>query len=199
MKIIITERQKKLITEKIDENKLRDFCYKLWNKQKEIGEEPHIDDIIYQVSGIEERSSEDYYVIRPIWYEYNGGYNKLFNRMKDEILDKIFNLNTPDGVLNTQFHVVEVLPDSDRSVPIVDIYCNVDNEGTMNYETYDEEIGQHVEVNGSLGDAYDEAIGNYEGGDFKSTINYYVYDYLSEKLKKYGLSIDTDIELVNFN
>ena len=52
MKILITERQQNLISENLTEENLRKFCYSIWDKQKKMGEEPHLDDIIYDISGI---------------------------------------------------------------------------------------------------------------------------------------------------
>jgi hypothetical protein len=52
MKIIITERQQNLISENMTEENLRKFCYSIWDKQKKMGEQPHLDDIIYDISVI---------------------------------------------------------------------------------------------------------------------------------------------------
>ena len=79
MNIIITEAQYNSLTE---EN-LREFLYSLWDNQKKHGEEPTFDDIIYQVSDIKKDSNEDYKIIRPIWYDYNGGYDKILQEIKD--------------------------------------------------------------------------------------------------------------------
>ena len=65
MKIIITEGQYNMLSE---EN-LRKFCYTIWDKQKKKGEEPHMDDVIYDVTGIRKNTMDDFVIIRPIWYE----------------------------------------------------------------------------------------------------------------------------------
>jgi len=62
MKIIITESQ----YNKLTEDNLRKLCYTVWNKQKKMGEEPHLDDVIYDISGIRKESRDDYDKIRPI-------------------------------------------------------------------------------------------------------------------------------------
>ena len=80
MKIIITESQYRSLTE---EN-LKDFLFKFWDNQKEDGEQPSLDDIIYQLVGHSKNTSFDRKVIRPIWYEYNGGYENLLQQIKDE-------------------------------------------------------------------------------------------------------------------
>lgn len=199
MKIIITERQQNLLTEKISEDKLRDFCYKIWDKQKEKGEEPHIDDIIYQVSGVEKNTREDFTRIRPIWYEYNGGYMELFNRMKDDILGKTFNVQDSNGNFNTDIRVVNVEPPIKRSYDTVDIYCDVDHNGTMDFTMWDDETDEEYEINDTIDAAYQEALSNYVGGDLTDSVNHYVYEFLNKKLEKYGLPIDVEIDLTEFN
>ena len=84
MKIILTDIQYNTLKEMTEES-LRNFLYKLWDTQKKRGEEPSLDDIIYQVTEIDRDTREDYSTIRPIWYRYNGGFNKLFKKLKDEI------------------------------------------------------------------------------------------------------------------
>ena len=90
MKIIITEKQ----YNKLTEDKLQKLCYTVWNQQKKRGEEPYIDDIIYDITDIRKNSNEDFQIIRPIWYRYNGGFNNLFEKLKNEIDEKIFDLTS---------------------------------------------------------------------------------------------------------
>ena len=80
MKILITEAQYNQITE----DNLREFLFSFWDQQKKRGEKHHLDDIILQVTGIEKDSREDQYQIRPLWYEYNGGVEKLKKQLKEE-------------------------------------------------------------------------------------------------------------------
>lgn len=199
MKIIISERQQNLITEKISEDKLRDFCYKIWNKQKEKGEEPYIDDIIYQVSEVEKNTREDYSRIRPIWYEYNGGVRNLFNRLRDDIMGKTFNVQDPEVNFNANIQIVDVEPAIKQSYDTVEIYCDVDPNGTMDFYTYDDETDEEYETNDTIDAAYQDALSNYVVRDLISNVNYYVYTFLNKKLEKYGLVIDTEIDLKEFN
>ena len=85
MKIIISERQQRLITENMTEENIFRLCYTIWDKQRKMGEEPNLDDVIYDITGIKKNTREDYDTIRPIWYEYNGGFDTLFEKLKDEI------------------------------------------------------------------------------------------------------------------
>jgi len=104
MKIIITEKQYNRLTE----DNIRKLCYTVWNKQKKMGEQPHLDDVIYEISDIRKNTNEDFQVIRPIWYEYNGGFRNLVEKLKNEIEDKTYDLKSNWGNLNTRIEVVEV-------------------------------------------------------------------------------------------
>lgn len=197
MKIIITEIQHSLITEKLNEENLKKFCYKIWNKQKEKGEVPHIDDIIYEVSGIGKNTDEDFETIRPIWYEYNGGFKKVYDKLKEEILGKTFKLVEPEINLDTHFKVVETehLAMSGYKSDLVSVFCYVDNQGTIDFNFYDEENDEERVVNDTIEEAYYEAMSTYETGDLESSLNYYIFNYLTKKLEKYGIPIDVELEL----
>jgi len=197
MKIIITEIQHSLITEKLNEENLKKFCYKIWNKQKEKGEVPHIDDIVYEVSGIGKDTHEDFETIRPIWYEYNGGFKKVYDKLKEEILGKTFKLVEPEINLDTHFKVVETehLAMSGYKSDLVSVFCYVDNQGTIDFNFYDEENDEERVVNDTIEEAYYEAMSAYETGDLESSLNYYIFNYLTKKLEKYGIPIDVELEL----
>ena len=85
MKIIISERQQRLISENLTDENLRKLCYSVWNRQKKMGEEPNLDDVIYDITDIKKNTREDLETIRPIWYEYNGGYEKILQDVRDKI------------------------------------------------------------------------------------------------------------------
>ena len=197
MKIIITEIQHSLITEKLNEENLKKFCYKIWNKQKENGDVPHIDDIIYEVSGIGKNTSEDFETIRPIWYEYNGGFKKLYNELKEEILGKTFKLVAPEINLDTHFKVVETEHVSMGGYKYegVDVFCYVDDQGTIDFNFYDDENDEERVVNDTIEEAYYEAMSAYETGDLTGALNYHIFNYLTKKLEKYGIPIDVELEL----
>ena len=135
MKIILTDIQYNTLKEMTEES-LRNFLYKLWDTQKKRGEEPSLDDIIYQVTEIGRDTREDYSTIRPIWYRYDGGFNKLFKKLKDEILNKTFDLVVPEIGLNTKIKVIElesVVGGLHYFNEMVDIFCNVDNQGVIDF------------------------------------------------------------------
>ena len=201
MKIIITERQQNLISENLTEENLRKFCYKLWDKQRKMGEEPHLDDIIYDISGIKKNTNEDFKIIRPIWYRYNGGFNNLFEKLKEEVLGNTFDLVVPELNLETLVKVVDVTNTSMDfyKYNVADIIIDIDGNGTISYEFLDPDTEEQSLVNGSLWDALYEAQEAYETGDFFGALNYECYDFFYKLLEKYGIPIDVEVELENLD
>jgi len=191
MKIIITERQQRLITENLTEENLRKLCYQIWDKQKKIGEEPHLDDVIYDISGIRKETRDDYDTIRPIWYRYNGGFDRLFKKLKDEIDTKEYKLVDDEFNLETKIKVVHL----DRQGQFVEIMVDVDPRGTMEFHGWNEETEEEYVVNDTIDAGYHEALLNYEGSDFQGMIRSSVYDLFYKLLEKYGIPIDVDVDL----
>jgi chitinase len=187
MKIIITESQYNKLTEK----NLQKLCYSVWNKQKKMGEEPHLDDVIYDISGIRKESRDDYDKIRPIWYEYNGGFDNLVEKLKDEIDTKEYKLVEPEFNLETRMKVVHL----DIAGEFVEIMVDVDPRGTIDFHGWDEETEEEYQVIDTIDAAYSEAQSNYETGDLMGMIRSSVYDFFYGLLEKYGIPIDVDIDL----
>jgi hypothetical protein len=195
MKIIITEEQYHMLSE---EN-LRKFCYAVWDKQKKKGEEPHIDDVIYDVTGIRENSMDDFVIIRPIWYEYNGGFNKIFEKMKNEIEGKTFQIVDGFGNLNTKIKIYYVGPyGTEDSSKGAEILVHVDKQGTMDFFMYEEGTDNEIEVNDTIDAAHYEALANYESSDLQGYLRGEVFTFLLDKLEKYGIPIDVDVDLKEF-
>jgi hypothetical protein len=195
MKIIITEKQ----YNKLTEEKLQKFCYSIWDRQKKEGEEPHLDDVIYDITDIRKNSNEDFQVIRPIWYRYNGGFNNLFEKLKNEIDKKIFDLTSDWGNLDTRVQVIDVSQFGRLGEDFgVDIFVNVDDQGTVNFNMYEERTDNEIEVNDTIEAAYFEAQSNYESSDLLGYLRSEVYDLFYKKLEKYGIPIDVDVDLKEF-
>ena len=195
MKIIITEQQYSMLSE---EN-LRKFCYAIWDKQRKKGEEPHMDDVIYDVTGIRKNTMDDFVIIRPIWYEYNGGFNNIFEKMKNEIEGKTFQIVNGFGNLNTKIKIHDVEPyGEDYSGRGVEILVHVDEQGTMNFFMYEEGTDNEIEVNDTIEAAYVEALANYESSDLLGYLRGEVYTFLLNKLEKYGIPIDVDVDIKEF-
>ena len=191
MKIIISERQQRLITENMTEENIFRLCYTIWDKQRKMGEEPNLDDVIYDITGIKKNTREDYDTIRPIWYEYNGGFDTLFEKLKDEIDTKEYKLVEAEFDLETKIKVVHL----DRQGQFVEIMVDVDPRGTIEFHGWDEETEEEYVVNDTIDAAYHEALLNYEGSDFEGMIRSSVYDFFYDLLEKYGIPIDVDIDL----
>ena len=191
MKIIISERQQRLISENLTDKNLRKLCYSVWNRQKKMGEEPNLDDVIYDITDIKKNTREDLETIRPIWYEYNGGYDVLFEKLKDEIDTKEYKLVEAEFDLETKIKVVHL----DRQGQFVEIMVDVDPRGTIEFHGWDEENEEEYVVNDTIDAAYHEALLNYEGADFQGMIRSSVYDLFYNLLEKYGIPIDVDIDL----
>jgi hypothetical protein len=195
MKIIITEKQ----YNKLTEDKLQKLCYTVWNQQKKRGEEPHIDDIIYDITDIRKNSNEDFQIIRPIWYRYNGGFDNLFKKLKNEIDEKIFDLTSDWGNLDTRIEVIDVSQFGRLGEDFgVDIFVNVDPNGTMDFQMYEEGTDNEIQVNDTIEAAYFEAQSNYESSDLLGYLRGEVYDLFYKKLDKYGIPIDVDVDLKEF-
>jgi hypothetical protein len=196
MKIIITEEQ----YGKLTKEKLRKLCYDVWNNQKKRGKEPHIDDVIYDVSDIQKGSNEDYKIIRPIWYEYNGGFNSLADKIVDEIEGKIFDLKSDWGNLDTKIKVDQIYLNSFYGLPkSINISVDLNNQGTMDFMMYEEGTDNEINVNDTIEAAYMEALGNYESTDFKDYLEGEVYDLLYKKIKKYGIPLEgVSVDLKEF-
>ena len=191
MKIIISERQQRLITENMTEENIFRLCYTIWDKQRKMGEEPNLDDVIYDITGIKKNTREDYDTIRPIWYEYNGGFDTLFEKLKDEIDTKEYKLVEAEFDLETKIKVVHL----DRQGQFVEIMVDVDPRGTIEFHGWDEETEEEYVVNDTIDAAYHESLLNYEGADFQGMIRSSVYDLFYNLLEKYGIPIDVDIDL----
>jgi hypothetical protein len=195
MKIIITEKQ----YNKLTEDKLQKLCYTVWNQQKKRGEEPHIDDIIYDITDIRKNSNEDFQIIRPIWYRYNGGFNNLFEKLKNEIDEKIFDLTSDWGNLDTRVQVIDVSQFGRLGEDYgVDIFVNIDEQGTMDFQMFEEGTDNEIQVNDTIEAAYFEAQSNYESSDLLGYLRGEVYSLFYEKLEKYGIPIDVDLDLKEF-
>jgi hypothetical protein len=191
MKIIITEDQYKLLMETdMTEDNLYRFLHSLWDKQKKMGEEPHLDDVIYDVTEIRKDSISDYNIIRPIWYEYNGGYDVLLSKIYEEFLDKEFylegseNLKMDFKIDNIESYGVDVYGG------MVDITCQI-LDGTVDGNFYNQETEEMEMVpNMTLQDQYAEL--EYDSGDFEDFLKEEIFIFLEHKFEKYGIPIHVE-------
>jgi hypothetical protein len=89
MKIIITKDQHNRLmeTKTINEStndieKFKKVAFSIWDNMKKNGERPALIDIIYDLMDLKRNTNGDFKMIRPIWYEYNGGFDVLAKFMK---------------------------------------------------------------------------------------------------------------------
>jgi hypothetical protein len=183
MKVILTEAQYRQLTE---EN-LREFLYSFWDNQKRQGEVPSLDDIIFQVTEVRKGSKEDDRLIRPIWYEYNGGYDVLLAKIYEEFLDKEFHLEGGEN-LKMDFKVDDIESyGADVYGGMVDITCQI-MDGTVDGNFYNQETEEMEMVpNMTLQDQYAEL--EYDSGDFDDFLKGEIYSFLEPKFEKYGIAI----------
>jgi hypothetical protein len=187
MKIIITEAQYKSLTE----DNLRQFLYSFWDNQKKQGQEPTLDDIIYQVIDIKKFSNDDYNTIRPIWYDYKGGWKHLVQLMKDEIEHDEIQIKG-DSNLDMVIFVDEVYSYGEKEQGgMVDIICRVVGGTVDGYVYNDDTEMMEMVPNMDIFDQY--SLLDYDTGDFVHFLTDETYSYFSKVLKPIGLPIHVDL------
>jgi hypothetical protein len=156
-----------------------------------MGEEPHLDDVIYDVTGITKGSEEDNQTIRPIWFEYNGGYNNLLEKLKEELLDKELSFEGNQN-LKLTFMVDDIESyDDGRWKGEVDITCHL-LDGTVDGYAYDDETDQMVMVpNMYIGDQYAEL--EYDTQDFDYFLKEEIRNFLDTIMERYGILYHVEI------
>jgi len=181
MKIILTEDQYNELNVKT----FKEFLYKFWDSEKKRGEEPTLDDIVYQMSGVKKGSEEDNRTIRPIWYEYNGGYDNLLEKLKEELLDKELSFEGNQN-LKLTFLVDDIESYGDgRWKGEVDITCRLLG-GTVDGYAYDDETDQMVMVpNMYIGDQYAEL--EYDTQDFVDFLKDEIQSFLDPIMERYRI------------
>jgi hypothetical protein len=192
MKIIITEDQYRLLKEtNMTEDNLYRFLYSLWDRQKKMGELPHLDDVIYDVTGITKGSEEDNQTIRPIWFEYNGGYDNLLEKLKEELLNKELSFEGNQN-LKLTFLVDDIESYGDgRWKNEVDITCHL-LDGTVDGYAYDDERDEMVMVpNMYIGDQYAEL--EYDTQDFDYFLKEEIRNFLDSIMERYGILYHVEI------
>jgi hypothetical protein len=200
MKIIITERQQNLISENMTQENLRKFLYSFWNKQKKMGKEPNLDDVIYEISDLRRNTNGDFKIIRPIWYDYNGGFDGLAQKIYEEIINKTFRITDDAPLLDTKFRVRQIIVEEEDHWPLktINIICEVDKNGIMEYEDYDEENAEYYIKRDTIEQALYDL--EYDDQGLKDYIKGLIFDVLEPITEeKYGVPVNIEIELVDFN
>ncbi len=207
MKIVLTEEQHKRLVgtqpineSEIDQYQLKKVAFSIWNNMKKNGERPALLDIIYDLIGAQRNSYRDYEEVRPIWYEYNGGISVLMEKIKEEILGKTFDLKDNIMGLDTKFRVKEIDLNLRPTWPskYIELVCEVDKNGMIDYETYDDETDQLTQNRDTIEQALYEL--EYEQDDLENFLKGEIVQVLEPITdEKYGVPIGIDIEYVDFN
>ena len=189
MKIIISETQYRQLTE---EN-LREFLFSFWDQQKKRGEKPHLDDIIFQVTGIEKDSREDRHQIRPLWYEYNGGVEKLKKQLKEEFEGKKFQIkgefNLDMEVLVEEVHFYD--EDFYSYEPACDLITRI-IDGVVDAEIYNPDTDAYEwEEQQPISYVYSEL--EYDTVDFTDFLKLEARSFFEKKVEHIGLPIYVDL------
>ena len=207
MKIVLTETQHKRLVgtqpineSEIDQYQLKKVAFSIWDNMKKNGERPALLDIIYDLIGAQRNSYRDYFEVRPIWYEYNGGMGVLMEKLKEEILGKTFELKDPMMGLDTKFRIKELDMNLKHTWPskFIELVCEVDKNGMIDYETYVDETDQVVQNRDTIEQALYEL--EYEQDDLENFLKGEIVQVLEPITdEKYGVPIGIDIEYVDFN
>lgn len=206
MKILLTKDQHnrlmgmKTINESLNDPQIKKVAFSIWDSMKKKGEKPALIDILYDLMDVGKNTYGDYEVIRPIWYEYNGGFDNLMGKVEKEILGKTFILNDEAMGLDTKFKVKEVEIESNDTWPTKFVYvvCEVDKDGMIQYEVYDDEHDEVVLKTDTIEQAMYEL--EYDKEDLVNYLKGEIYEILGPLTdEKYGVPIYTDIEFTDFN
>jgi len=207
MKIVLTETQHKRLVgtqpineSEIDRDQLKKVAFSIWDNMKKNGERPVLLDIIYDLMDANRHTYLDYEKIRPIWYEYNGGMSVLMEKIKEEILGKTFELKDPMMGLDTKFRVKEIDLNLRPTWPskYIELVCEVDKNGMIDYETYDDETDQLTQNRDTIEQALYEL--EYEQEDLENFLKGEIVQVLEPITdEKYGVPIGIDIEYIDFN
>ena len=194
MKIIITERQQNLITENMTEENLRKFLYSFWNKQKKMGKEPNLDDVIYEISDLIRNTNGDFKIIRPIWYDYNGGFDVLSEKIYEEIINKTLRITDNAPLLDTKFRVRQINVEEEDHWPLktLNIVCEVDKNGILEYEDYDEDNNEYYVKRDTIEQAlYDLEYDDQGLKDYIKGLIFELLEPITEEI--YGVPVNIEI------
>jgi hypothetical protein len=185
MKIVITEEQ----FDSLKKEQLKSFLFKYWDSLKKKGKKLELDEIVYDIVGVKKHSSEDHKIVRPIWYEYNGGYEGLLTKLKEETKDKPFKIKG-DNNLNIVVYVDYVI-DYGEMGGYVDVICSIYG-GTIDYEFYVDNSNQvQLSKNTDIFDVYSDL--EYDRSDLTQFVKDTVEDYFDNEFEYLGIPLYVEI------
>jgi hypothetical protein len=189
MKIIITEEQ----YDELSEKNLRSFLYKFWDSLKKKGDDQFLGDVVYDISNIKRGSFQDYEMIRPIWYDYNGGYETLLQEIEEEIEYGEFHIKGEENLDMTVFveQVYSYGEKIERGVVTIGVSLV---GGTINGYVYNEVLDvEEMVPNMDIHEQY--GLLEYDTSDFEDFLKDECYLYFYDKLKDFALPITIDFRI----
>ena len=131
MKIVLTEEQHnrlmemKTINESLNDAQLKKVAFSIWNGMKKKGERPALIDILYELTDLRRNTHGDFKILRPIWYEYNGGFDVLAKKVYEEIINKTYRITEDAPLLDTKFRVRQLIVEEEDNWPLktLDVVC----------------------------------------------------------------------------
>ena len=206
MKIVLTEEQHnrlmemKIINESLNDAQLKKVAFSIWNGMKKKGERPALIDILYELTELRRNTHGDFKILRPIWYEYNGGFDVLAKKIYDEIINKTFRITDDAPFLDSKVRVRQLIVEEEDNWPLktLNVICEVDKNGILEYEDYDEENNEYFIKRDTIEQALYDL--EYDNLGLKEYIEGLIYDVLEPITdEKYGVPVNIEIELVDFN
>ena len=206
MKIVLTEEQHnrlmemKTINESLNDDQLKKVAFSIWNGMKKKGERPALIDILYELTELRRNTHGDFKILRPIWYEYNGGFDVLAKKIYDEIINKTFRITDDAPFLDSKVRVRQLIVEEEDNWPLktLNVICEVDKNGILEYEDYDEENNEYFIKRDTIEQALYDL--EYDNLGLKEYIEGLIYDVLEPITdEKYGVPVNIEIELVDFN
>ena len=206
MKIVLTEEQHnrlmemKTINESLNDAQLKKVAFSIWNGMKKKGERPGLIDILYELTDLRRDTNGDFKILRPIWYEYNGGFDVLAKKVYEEIINKTFRITDDAPFLDSKVRVRQLIVEEEDNWPLktLNVICEVDKNGILEYEDYDEENNEYFIKRDTIEQAVYDL--EYDNLGLKEYIEGLIYDVLEPITnEKYGVPVNIEIELVDFN
>lgn len=206
MKILLTKDQHnrlmgiKTINESLNDPQIKKVAFSIWDSMKKKGERPALIDILYELTDLRRNTHGDFMTLRPLWYEYNGGFDVLAKKVYEEIINKTFKITDYNPFLDVKVRVKQIMVEEENYWPLksLQIICEVDKNGILEYEDYDEENDEYYPKRDTIEQALYDL--EYDDQGLKDYIKGLIYDVLEPITdEKYGVPIDIKIELVELN
>jgi len=171
-------------------NEIKNLLYRVWDKLKERGISPKLDGLTYNLADIKKNSNLELHILLPIWFEYNGGFEKVYEEY----------LNNLEG---KEFNITESEYDLDMNIMILNVELYIEEFSVeLGVRVLDSEVngfilnddGEEIQMRMTIQDQLAEL--EYDSQDFEQYIKENIINTLNELFEeKYGITIN-DIRFV---